>query len=60
MHRPEITPPDWLLHPLRRQTGPFPWGGVLRGALGMGPLLAAAARDNHRPGWTTFLRHPIA
>ncbi|MFD0277735.1 FUSC family protein [Kitasatospora sp. NPDC127111] len=42
MHRPEITPPDWLLHPLRRQTGPLPWGGVLRGALGMGPLLAAA------------------
>ncbi|WP_241681602.1 FUSC family protein [Streptomyces sp. CB01881] len=42
MHRPEIRPPDWLLHPLRRQSGPFPWGGVLRGALGMGPLLVLA------------------
>lgn len=43
MHRPDTRAPDWLRHPLARQPGPLPWGGVLRGALGMGPLLAAAA-----------------
>ncbi|AEW93754.1 MULTISPECIES: FUSC family protein [Streptomycetaceae] len=36
--------PDWLTHPvrgLRGVAGPVPWGAVLRGALGVGPVLGA-------------------
>lgn len=32
--------PGWLLHPLRWQRGPVPWAATVRGALGMGPVLA--------------------
>jgi uncharacterized membrane protein YccC len=32
--------PPWLAHPLRFPRQPVPWQGVLRGALGIGPLLA--------------------
>jgi hypothetical protein len=34
--------PAWLAHPLRWQRVPVPWAAVARGALGAGPLLAAA------------------
>ncbi|MEV6012341.1 FUSC family protein [Streptomyces sp. NPDC051976] len=41
-------PPGWLVHPLRWQRLPVPWGAVARGALGMGPLLALALVTGHR------------
>ncbi|MES4903826.1 MULTISPECIES: FUSC family protein [unclassified Streptomyces] len=37
-------PPSWLTHPLhgaRGLRGPVPWAAVARGALGVGPVLAA-------------------
>ncbi|MCM3804560.1 FUSC family protein [Streptomyces sp. DR7-3] len=37
------TPPDWLTHPLRgvrALRGPVPWAAVVRGALGVGPVVA--------------------
>ncbi|MFI6448012.1 FUSC family protein [Kitasatospora sp. NPDC050543] len=42
MPRSARRPPDWLAHPLRWQRAPVPWPAMLRGALGMGPLLGAA------------------
>ncbi|GAA0664420.1 FUSC family protein [Kitasatospora atroaurantiaca] len=48
MHRPEFRPPAWLVHPLRWQRAPMPWPAVARGALGMGPLLAAGLATGHR------------
>ncbi|WP_371502253.1 FUSC family protein [Kitasatospora sp. NBC_00374] len=41
MPRTARRPPDWLAHPLRWQHTPVPWPAMLRGALGMGPLLGA-------------------
>ncbi|MEV6207061.1 FUSC family protein [Kitasatospora sp. NPDC051914] len=39
--RPLSAAPGWLLHPLRWQRGgPVPWPAMVRGALGMGPVLA--------------------
>ncbi|MEV6001284.1 FUSC family protein [Streptomyces griseomycini] len=42
MSRSVPAPPLWLAHALRTQRGPVPWSAVVRGALGGGPLLAAA------------------
>ncbi|MBB4951352.1 putative membrane protein YccC [Kitasatospora gansuensis] len=42
-------PPAWLAHPFRWQRGPVPWPALLRGALGMGPVLAAGLATGHRP-----------
>ncbi|MEY9962730.1 putative membrane protein YccC [Streptacidiphilus sp. MAP12-16] len=39
--------PAWLAHALRWQKGPVPWGAVVRGALGAGPLLALAVLAGH-------------
>ncbi|MDW6058735.1 hypothetical protein SAZ11_12650 [Streptomyces sp. FXJ1.4098] len=41
---PRPAPPNWLTHPLhgaRGLRGPVPWAAVARGALGVGPVLAA-------------------
>ncbi|MGY0057026.1 FUSC family protein [Streptomyces sp. LZ34] len=41
---PSPAPPSWLTHPLhgaRGLRGPVPWAAVARGALGVGPVLAA-------------------
>lgn len=40
--------PAWLTHPLRWQRGPAPWPAILRGALGMGPVLAVGLATGHR------------
>ncbi len=40
--------PGWLVHPLRWQRAPVPWGAMARGALGMGPLLAVALATGHQ------------
>ncbi|KQV15925.1 FUSC family protein [Kitasatospora sp. Root107] len=42
-------PPAWLTHPFRWQRGPVPWPALLRGALGMGPVLALGLATGHRP-----------
>ncbi|MFC9324131.1 FUSC family protein [Kitasatospora sp. NPDC057015] len=39
--------PNWLVHPLRWQRGPLPRPAMARGALAMGPLLAAALLTGH-------------
>ncbi|BFV60848.1 FUSC family protein [Kitasatospora sp. CMC57] len=41
--------PAWLTHPFRWQRGPVPWPALLRGALGMGPVLAVGLATGHRP-----------
>jgi len=48
VRHPETTPPAWLAHPLRWQRGPVPWAAMARGALGMGPLLAAGIATGHQ------------
>ncbi|MCP2313820.1 FUSC family protein [Kitasatospora paracochleata] len=45
MHRPEAA--RWLKHPLRWQRGPVSGAAVVRGALGMGPLLAVGVASGH-------------
>ncbi|GLW47965.1 FUSC family protein [Streptomyces sp. NBRC 14336] len=47
MHRPAAALPPWIAHALRTQRGPIPWSAVVRGALGAGPLLAAAVVAGH-------------
>ncbi|GLV75387.1 FUSC family protein [Streptomyces hygroscopicus] len=45
-------PPDWLTHPLRGMRalrGPVPWAAVVRGALGVGPVVAAGVASGHPP-----------
>ncbi|WP_432035264.1 FUSC family protein [Streptomyces cucumeris] len=49
-------PPDWLAHPLRGVWGtgaPVPWGAVLRGALGVGPVVAAGVASGHTSAGVT-------
>ncbi|MCC4314087.1 FUSC family protein [Streptomyces malaysiensis] len=44
------TPPDWLTHPLRgvrALRGPVPWAAVVRGALGVGPVVAVGVASGH-------------
>ncbi|MET7936414.1 FUSC family protein [Streptomyces sp. NPDC005322] len=44
------SPPEWLTHSLRGVRGlrgPVPWAAVLRGALGVGPLVAAGVTSGH-------------
>lgn len=41
-------PPAWLTHPFRWQRGPAPWFAILRGALGVGPVLAVGLASGHR------------
>ncbi|MEE4591348.1 FUSC family protein [Streptomyces sp. DSM 41524] len=46
------TPPDWLTHPLRgvrALRGPVPWAAVVRGALGVGPVVAVGVASGHTP-----------
>ncbi|QKV96731.1 FUSC family protein [Streptomyces sp. NA02950] len=49
-------PPDWLIHPLRGVRGiggPVPWGAVTRGALGVGPVVAAGVASGHTSAGVT-------
>ncbi|MFD8283845.1 FUSC family protein [Streptomyces solisilvae] len=44
------TPPDWLTHPLRgvrALRGPVPRAAVVRGALGVGPVVAVGVASGH-------------
>ncbi|QLH26144.1 FUSC family protein [Streptomyces sp. Rer75] len=48
--------PDWLTHPLRgvrALRGPVPWPAVLRGALGVGPVVAAGVATGNTPAGVT-------
>ncbi|MFD9126986.1 FUSC family protein, partial [Kitasatospora sp. NPDC059571] len=50
MPRRPTAAPGWLAHPLRFQRGPVPWPAVVRGAFGMGPVLAAGLAAGHTRG----------